>query len=238
MFAQDKEINKFTSLASEWWSMSGSFKMLHEINPVRLEYIISQINLYSKNKTIKNLKILDVGCGGGILSIPLARLEAKVTGIDLGKENIEIASKKAEEDGISVNFMNISVEELIEKKETYDVVICSEVLEHVENPKEFISSLSKLLKKSGILILSTINRTIKSKILAIGFAEYILRIIPTGTHDWNMFIKPSEMVKYAAISGLSVKYLKGMSFDIFKREWSLSSDLDINYFATFIKKQI
>jgi 2-polyprenyl-6-hydroxyphenyl methylase/3-demethylubiquinone-9 3-methyltransferase len=235
MFFQDKEIAKFTNQAKEWWNLSGPFKMLHEINPVRLEYILRMIKSSLKTDSVKGLDILDVGCGGGILSIPISRLGGNISGIDLGAENIEIASKKALEEGLEINFENLSVQDLVAKKKIFDVVICSEVMEHVEKPQDFIECLSKLTKNGGIVIISTINRNFKSKLFAITIAEYLLGLIEKGTHNWNMFIKPHELIKFASKNSLSVVDLSGMAYNPLAREWCINKDLDVNYFATFQK---
>lgn len=232
------EVEKFTSLASKWWDYEGPFKLLHEINPLRLEYILEQIKShfqFSHNEEIAKLKILDVGCGGGILSLPLARLGAKVKGIDAGEENIVIAAEKAKSENVLLDFENIDITNLAEKSEKFDVVICLEVLEHVDNPRQFISYISALAKENGLVILSTINRNIKSKILAIGFAEYILNMVPKGTHEYQKFITPYELKQYCAESDLGVIDLRGMSLDIRNHQWKISRDLGINYFATFKK---
>lgn len=230
----NEEISKFTSIASEWWDINGPFKMLHEITPIRLEYITSKIKEnFSVNNKLDKLKILDAGCGGGLLSIPLSRLGANIHGVDLGKENIEAAKLKASRESLNVNFETKDISRLVEDKAKYDVVICSEVLEHVDNVQEFISSLAKLVNKDGILIMTTLNRTYKSKLFAIYLAEYFLRILPVGTHEWSKFITPSEMSNYVQSKGLKAISSRGMTFDIFKRYWKLSNDMDVNYFMTF-----
>lgn len=229
------EVSKFTKIASKWWDLNGPFKMLHEINPLRIEYIISIAKKHLKTE-IKDLNILDVGCGGGILSIPLARLGANVTGIDAGAENIKEAESKAQENqSLKVNFENILLEEFTNEMKKFDIVICLEVLEHIENPGEFIKLLSTSTKEGGVLIMSTINRNLKSNLLAIGVAEYILGLVPKGTHDSNKFIKPSELEKYGSHSDLRIADLSGMSYSLFKQEWMISKDIDVNFFCTFIK---
>lgn len=231
-----EEVLKFTKNADKWWDVSGPFGMLHEINPVRLQYIISQIrNHYGLGLELDNLKILDVGCGGGIVSIPLSRLCANVTGIDLGKENIDVATQKAKSEGLDAEFLNIKISDLVNSEKKYDVVLCLEVLEHVENPELFLGDLAKLVKDNGILIVSTINRNIKSRLLAIELAEKFLKIVPNGTHSYESFITPLELKKQSSNYGLELNNLKGMKYSIIKRGWILSEDCSVNYFATFIK---
>jgi len=235
----ENEISKFTNEASKWWDVNGPFKLLHEINPIRLEYLLEQIRFHYNlldNKKIKGIKILDVGCGGGVLSIPLARLGANVTAIDLGKENIEAAQDKAFKEKLHIDFVCTEVEQFaLKHMEEFDIVLCFEVLEHVQDPELFISNLAKLVKKRGLVILSTINRNLKSRFLAIGMAEYVLRMLPKHTHNYNKFIKPSEINRYGAITGLSVVNFKGMTYDILRRDWALSNNIDVNYFATLLK---
>ena len=189
-----EEIDKFSKLADEWWDPSGKFAPLHKFNPIRQEYIINEI---SKNfdinidnpSSLKKLKILDVGCGGGLLCEPLSRLGAKVTGIDASEKNIEIAKAHARKGNINVNYICTSPEKV---NESYDVILCMEVVEHVEDLDFFYKSCSKLLNKNGLIFFATINKTIKSYLLAILGAEYVLRWLPIGTHDWKKFVKPSH----------------------------------------------
>jgi 2-polyprenyl-6-hydroxyphenyl methylase / 3-demethylubiquinone-9 3-methyltransferase len=229
----ENEIKKFTSIASSWWDKNGPFKMLHNITPIRLKYILGQIS--ANNLEIEKLKILDVGCGGGLLSIPLANLGANVLGIDLGLENIIEAQKRAKKEDINVNFETKSLEDLITESMKFDVVICSEVIEHVENAEEFISKLSKAVKKDGIIVLSTMNRTNKSKYLGIYFAEYIANLLPKGTHDWDKFVTPREIQKFSRASQLEIIDAKGIIFDIISRGWILGDNLDMNYLITLKK---
>ncbi|MDX1923712.1 MAG: bifunctional 2-polyprenyl-6-hydroxyphenol methylase/3-demethylubiquinol 3-O-methyltransferase UbiG [Rickettsiaceae bacterium] len=228
------EIEKFTLVAKDWWDPTKlSFKMLHEINPVRLQYITDSIRNYFKfsgNDGFKKLKILDVGCGGGIASIPLAKLGASVLGIDAGEENIEAAKNQSQKLGIDTEFKCQKLEKM-QKDEVFDVVLCLEVIEHVEDPEKFIKNLSLRVKKGGLLILSTINKTLKSKLLAIYAAEYILRLIPAGTHSWEKFIKPSDLIKFSLKCGLQCKDISGISFSLLKQEWEISKDIDVNFIA-------
>ncbi len=233
------EIKKFTSEASKWWDVNGPFKLLHEINPLRLEYILEQICSHyklSSNREIKGFSVLDVGCGGGVLSVPLARLGADVTAIDSGKENIEAAQIHAQKEKLEIDFICTEIEEFSGANAgKFDIVLCMEVLEHVANPELFISYLAKAGKKDSIIILSTINRNLKSGFLTIGIAEYILKMLPKNTHDYNKFITPAEMNNYAMKSGLEILDFKGMTYDIFAKDWVLSRNIDVNYFGSFRK---
>ena len=230
-----EEIDKFSKLADEWWDPSGKFAPLHKFNPIRQEYIINEI---SKNfdinidnpSSLEKLKILDLGCGGGLLCEPLSRLGAKVTGIDASEKNIEIAKAHARKGNINVNYICTSPEKV---NESYDVILCMEVVEHVEDLDFFYKSCSKLLNKNGLIFFATINKTIKSYILAILGAEYVLRWLPIGTHDWKKFVKPSHMINSLSRIGLSHKDIIGVIFNPLINKWKLSKDLDVNYMSYF-----
>ena len=190
------EINKFTKMADEWWSTTGKFKPLHKFNPCRIIYIreklIDHFALDSTNQNpLKNIKILDIGCGGGLLCEPLKRLGADIVGIDAGEKNIAVAKIHAEKSGLEIDYRNQDVEELAQTNEKFDVVLAMEVIEHVADVDLFIKSCAKLLKKNGIIFFATLNRTAKSFLFAIVGAEYILNWLPKGTHDWNKFLKPN-----------------------------------------------
>ena len=223
------EIEKFTSLADSWWDIDGPFKTLHEINPTRLEYICNQIRKHIGKEDISGLEILDIGCGGGIVSVPLARLNAKVTGLDAGPENIIAAKAYAKGEGLDIEYLSSDVSDIHKK---YDVVLCLEVVEHVDNLDEFLKNISHLLKPNGLVILSTINRTLKAFALAIASAEYILRWVPRGTHSFDKFAKPSELTNLLEANNINVLDIKGMSYNIFSKRWSLSDDIGVNYFLT------
>ena len=223
------EIEKFTSIADSWWDTNGPFKPLHEINPTRLEYICHQIRNHVGKDDITELKILDIGCGGGIVSVPLVRLGAKVTGVDLGAENIVAAKEYAASKKLEIEYLNVDISTL---KTQYDVVLCLEVVEHVGNLEEFMHNISKLLKPNGIVILSTINRTIKGFALAIVAAEYVLRWVPKGTHSFDKFVKPSELTNMLEKNNINVSDITGMCYNIFNKGWSLSGDIEVNYFLT------
>ena len=233
-----KEIEKFSKIAAEWWNPNGKFKPLHKFNPIRIKYIkdniIKKFNLNSSNKPLKTINILDIGCGGGLLSEPMSRLGANVVGIDASKKNIEVAKFHAKKNKLKINYICASPEILkIQKK--FDVILGMEIVEHVEDINFFIKKSSELLKKNGLMFIATLNKTLKSYMFAIVGAEYILRWLPIGTHDWNKFIKPDELIKITKINNLKLEKLDGMNFDLLTNEWNLSSSNSVNYIAKFKK---
>ena len=235
-----KEVEKFSAMADEWWSETGKFKPLHKFNPIRISYIREKIVEYFSldKKSIapfSELKILDVGCGGGLISEPFAKMKANVTGIDASEKNIEIAKIHAKKSNLEINYIAISAEELLEKNEDkFDVVFALEIIEHVSNPEAFIKSCSELLKPNGFLFVATINRNIKSYLLAKVAVEYILRWIPAGTHDWKKFFKPSEINFHANKYNLELQEEMGFSYNILNDEWKKNlTDLDVNYMMVF-----
>ena len=233
-----KEIEKFSKIAAEWWNPNGKFKPLHKFNPIRIKYIkdniIKKFNLNSSNKPLKTINILDIGCGGGLLSEPMSRLGANVVGIDASKKNIEVAKYHAKKNKLKINYICASPEILkIQKK--FDVILSMEIVEHVEDINFFIKKSSELLKKNGLMFIATLNKTLKSYMFAIVGAEYILRWLPIGTHDWNKFIKPDELIKITKINNLKLEKLDGMNFDLLTNEWNLSSNNSVNYIAKFKK---
>ena len=233
-----KEIEKFSKIAAEWWDPNGKFKPLHKFNPVRIKYIkdniIKKFNLNSSNKPLKTINILDIGCGGGLLSEPMCRLGASVVGIDASKKNIEVAKFHAKKNKLKINYICASPEILkIQKK--FDVILSMEIVEHVEDINFFIKKSSELLKKNGLMFIATLNKTLKSYMFAIVGAEYILRWLPIGTHDWNKFIKPDELIKITKINNLKLEKLDGINFDLLTSEWNLSSNNSVNYIAKFKK---
>ena len=233
-----KEIEKFSKMAVEWWDPSGKFKPLHKFNPIRIKYIkeniISNFKLKVKKKPLDKINILDIGCGGGLLSEPMTRLGANVTGIDASNKNINIAKLHAKKNKLKINYLCSSPEKLKIKKK-FDVILNMEIIEHVEDINFFINSCSKLLKKNGLMFVATLNKTLKSYVFAIIGAEYVLRWLPIGTHDWEKFVKPEDLKKILGKNNLKLEKLDGMNFNIIKDEWSVSSDTSINYIAKFIK---
>ena len=233
-----KEIDKFSKIADEWWNPEGKFKPLHKFNPTRIKYIkeniINNFKLKNKSKPLSGIKILDIGCGGGLLSEPMSRMGAKVTGIDASDKNIKIAKLHAKKNKLKINYFCSSPEKLkITKK--FDVILNMEIVEHVEDIDFFLKSCSKLLKKNGLMFVATINKTLKSYIFAIVGAEYVLRWLPIGTHEWEKFVKPEDLKKILMKYDLSLNKLEGMNFNIIKDEWNISKDLSVNYIAKFIK---
>lgn len=227
------EINKFTKMADEWWDINGKFKPLHMFNPVRIEYILDIASKHfnfkiNNQKSLNGLKILDIGCGGGLISEPMTRLGAEVTGIDASAKNIEIAKLHAKKNNLKINYLNTEPEKLNLKNE-FDIILNLEVVEHVENLNLYLESCQKLLKPKGLMFTATLNKTLTSFIKAIIGAEYILRWLPIGTHDWNKFIKPNELEKKLLDLNFSTVNLTGLSFNPIFQEWKRSKDLSVNY---------
>ena len=233
-----KEIEKFSKIAEEWWNPSGKFKPLHKFNPIRISYIknniIKTMKITDRNKPLKKIKILDVGCGGGLLSEPMCRMGAEVTAIDASKKNIEVAKIHAKKDKLKIKYICTSPDNY-KTDIKYDVILNMEIVEHVEDINVFIKSCSKLLKKNGIMFVATLNKTLKSYLFAILGAEYFLRWLPIGTHDWEKFIKPEDLIDILKKNNLMLDELHGMKFDLIKDQWNLSSDKSVNYIAKFIK---
>ena len=233
-----KEIEKFSKIAEEWWNPEGKFKPLHKFNPIRISYIknniISSFNLKNKKKPLEQTKILDIGCGGGLLSEPMSRLGADVTGIDASQKNINIAKLHAKKSNLNINYICTSPEEMKSNKK-FDVILNMEIIEHVEDVNFFLECSTALLKKNGIMFIATLNKTLKSYIFAIVGAEYIMRWLPIGTHEWDKFVKPEELIKISKKNNLKLKKLDGMKFNLLTDEWKLSSDKSINYIAQFEK---
>lgn len=227
-----KEIDKFDALSQEWWDVNGKFKPLHQFNPVRLELIINYIKNYfsiiNNTNNLKGIKILDVGCGGGLISEPLARLGADITGIDASEKNIQAAKIHAKKNNIKINYIHGSPEQL-NLKENFDVLLNLEIVEHVDNIELFLNSCRNLLKNNGIMFTATLNRTFSSFIKAIVGAEYVLRWLPVGTHDWNKFLKPEELEKMLETLEFSLLELKGLNFSILTNKWFISNKTDVNY---------
>ena len=219
------EIAKFEALASRWWDPTSEFRPLHDINPLRLNYIEERAPLAGK-------KVVDVGCGGGLLSEGMALRGAEVTGIDMGEAPLSVARLHGLESGVKVDYRQITVEDLARDPEhagQYDIVTCLEMLEHVPDPASVVKACARLLKPGGHLFVSTINRNPKSFVFAIVGAEYLLRMLPKGTHDWSKFIRPSEMSDHLRHAGLTVRDLTGMTYNPITKSYKLGRDVDVNY---------
>ena len=225
--SKNDEFALFNQLSDEWWNENGKFKILHQIKSHRMTYILEQIN----NRNIKNLKILDVGCGGGIICEPLARLGAKVTGIDFAPNNIKAAKLHSKKNKLKINYFYKDIEKS-KLDEKFDIILMFEVLEHLDNWKKTIKSLKKNLNKNGIIIISTINRNLLSKLFAINIAENILHWIPKGTHDYNKLIRPEELKKTLSKENFHFHNIKGLVYNPLNMEWNLSKNYMINYFCT------
>lgn len=231
------EIAHFSAMAATWWDPTGPFRPLHKMNPVRITFIRTVLcEHFDRNDTddkpLSGLRILDIGCGGGLLCEPLTRLGATMVGADASEKNIRTAAAHATESGLDIDYRTITAEELAAAGEKFDAVINMEVIEHVADIPSFLGACHALLKEEGCMTLSTLNRTMKSWAMAIGGAEYILRWLPVGTHDWKKFLKPSELCRAARQSGFDITELKGMVYGPFSQSWSLSDhDLSVNYVA-------
>ena len=232
------EIKKFSKIAEEWWNPNGKFKPLHNFNPIRIKYIkeniVKDFKIEPSEKPFKNINLLDIGCGGGLLSEPMCRLGANVVGIDASVKNIKIAKIHAKKSKLKINYRVASPEKL-KTKIKFDVILNMEIIEHVENIDFFIKESAKLLKKNGIMFVATLNKTLKSYAFAIVGAEYILKWLPIGTHDWEKFVRPNDLVQVSKKNNLIFKKLDGMKFNIFNNSWKVSSDTSINYIAKFKK---
>lgn len=227
--ADSAELQKFAALAHRWWDKNSEFKPLHEINPLRLNYIDKLVGLKGK-------QVLDVGCGGGILSESMSQKSAEVTGIDLGEKALKVAQLHQLESGAAVDYRLISAEDLArEVPESFDVVTCMEMLEHVPNPASIVQACAALVKPGGTVFFSTINRNPKAYLLAVIGAEYVLNLLPRGTHEYEKFIKPSELSSWGRRAGLSVSGIKGMSYNPLTKYYWLNEDVSVNYILHAIK---
>ena len=233
-----KEIEKFSKIAEEWWNPNGKFKPLHKFNPIRIKYIkdniVKDFNLKSYDKPLKNINILDIGCGGGLLSEPMCRLGANVVGIDASKKNIKVAKFHAKKNKLKIEY-KVASPEMLKTKAKFDVILNMEIVEHVEDINFFIKESSKLLKKNGLMFVATLNKTLRSYAFAIIGAEYILKWLPIGTHDWEKFIKPADLVNISKNNDLTLKKLDGMKFNILNNSWKVSSDTSVNYIIKLVK---
>ena len=233
-----KEIEKFSKIAEEWWNPQGKFKPLHKFNPIRISYIkeniVSTFKLTNKEKPLHKVKILDIGCGGGLLSEPMKKLGAEVFGIDASEKNIKVAKLHAKKNNLNINYKCTSPEKF-NTKIKFDVILNMEIIEHVEDVEFFLKSCSKLLKKNGIMFVATLNKTLKSYLFAIIGAEYILRWLPIGTHSWEKFINPNDLISMLKKYNLKMELIDGMKFDLINDKWHVSTDKSVNYIGKFIK---
>jgi len=234
-----EEIQKFSKLADEWWDVNGKFKPLHMFNPIRIEYITENIRNHfnikkDKSNFLKGINILDIGCGGGLISEPMARLGAEVTGIDASEKNIKVAKLHSKGNDLQINYLHSSPEKLNTSKK-FDVILNLEIVEHVDNVDFYIRSCYKLLKNNGIMFTATLNRSFTSYVKAIIGAEYLLRWLPIGTHDWNKFIKPEELEKILNQEKFSTLDVKGLKFNPLFKKWKKSKDLSVNYIVCSVK---
>ena len=233
-----KEIEKFSKIAEEWWDPKGKFKPLHNFNPLRISYIkdniIKTFNIQKKDKILSGIKILDIGCGGGLLCEPMSRLGAEVFGMDASEKNIEVAKIHAKKNNLNIKYFCSSPEKFRSDLE-FDVILNMEIIEHVEDVDLFLKSCSKFLRKNGIMFVATLNKTLKSYLFAIIGAEYILKWLPIGTHEWEKFIKPEELISITKKYDLTLNDLRGVKLNLLTNIWELSADKSVNYIAKFIK---
>ncbi|THF50006.1 bifunctional 2-polyprenyl-6-hydroxyphenol methylase/3-demethylubiquinol 3-O-methyltransferase UbiG [Allorhizobium terrae] len=228
------EVDRFSAMAAEWWDPTGKFKPLHKINPVRLAYIRDKVSENfgrdpRAHQPLAGLRVLDIGCGGGLLSEPIARMGADVLGADASPKNIGIASTHAAQTGVAVDYRAVTAEQLAADGETFDVVLNMEVVEHVADVNYFISTCASMVRPGGVMLISTINRTLKARALAIGACEYILRWLPRGTHQYEKLVRPEELETPILGAGMEVSEKIGVFFNPFLNQWNLSSDTDVNY---------
>ena len=228
------EVAKFSAIADEWWDPQGKFKPLHKFNPERIRYVRDRVAAHfsrplSGPAPFTGLSLLDVGCGGGLIAEPLARLGFKVTGIDASERNIGVAKVHAAKSALNINYDCKTPEQLLDIAHHFDVVLALEVVEHVADVNAFLNATGQLVAPGGTLIAATLNRTLKSLALAKIGAEYVLRWLPVGTHDWRKFVKPSELAAGLRGAGLSVQDMKGMTYDLLRDRWVMTDDVDVNY---------
>ncbi|MEO1240037.1 MAG: bifunctional 2-polyprenyl-6-hydroxyphenol methylase/3-demethylubiquinol 3-O-methyltransferase UbiG [Pseudomonadota bacterium] len=235
------EIEKFQAMAAEWWDPNGKFRPLHMLNPCRLDYITRQIASefdrdLTESRPFEGLRILDIGCGGGLLSEPMTRLGASVVGADAAERNIPVAQVHAESQGLTIDYRHTTAEALVEAGETFDVVLNMEVVEHVADPQAYLQACHDLMKPGGLMVCSTLNRNPKSYVFAIIGAEYVMRWLPKGTHEWSKFITPDELYELLRKTGLDPVDRKGMVFNPLSWSWGLSDrDLSVNYVTTSLR---
>jgi 2-polyprenyl-6-hydroxyphenyl methylase/3-demethylubiquinone-9 3-methyltransferase len=230
----EAEVERFDRLATTWWNQEGPMRALHAMNPARLGWIRREASRHfgldpSGRRLLAGRRVLDIGCGGGLLCEPLTRLGGNVTGVDPAGENIEVAKAHAERSGLSIDYRKATVEELVAQGESFEIVLAMEVVEHVANVSAFLAACERVLKPGGILLMSTLNRTLRSFVLAIVGAEYVLGWLPRGTHDWEKFLTPEELTSKTRRAGLVPRRAEGLLFDPLRWDWRLSSDTAVNY---------
>ena len=236
----ENEVEKFSKISDEWWDESGKFKPLHKFNPIRLNFFKQEIcNFFNRDEKLltplEGLKILDIGCGGGLVAEPISRLGAELVAIDASQKNINVAKIHAEKSDLKIDYQCISAEDLASQNQQFDVVMALEIIEHVADVEKFIEACAKLVKPNGLLFVATLNRTAKSLLMAKFGVEYILRWLPIGTHDWRKFLKPSEIENIAKNQQIQLQKIQGFSYNLLKDQWSFSADLSINYCLIFKK---
>jgi 2-polyprenyl-6-hydroxyphenyl methylase/3-demethylubiquinone-9 3-methyltransferase len=234
------EVDRFARLASEWWDPKGKFRALHRIGPARLTFLRDEMVRHfalagTGLRSLEGLRVLDVGCGGGLISEPLARLGARVTGLDPAPETIEAARRHAAGQGLDIDYRAGRVEELAAEAQTFDAVVCLEVVEHVPDVGAFLKTCAALARPGGLMLLSTLNRTLKAYLLAIIGGEYILRWLPVGTHQWDRFVTPAELARHLQAAGLGAPVVKGLVYNPLADTWSVGTDTDVNYLASAAK---
>ncbi len=235
------EIARFSALADEWWDPGGKFRPLHKFNPTRLTFVRDQVSRHFgrdplAERPLQGLSILDIGCGGGLLAEPLSRLGAKVTGIDASERNIKVAGLHATETGLEIDYRHATAEDLSGAGESFDVVLNMEVVEHVADLDAFLAASGALVRKGGAMVVATLNRTPKAFLLGILGAEYLLRWLPPGTHDWRRFVRPSELARTLGVGGLKVAEIAGMSYNPLTDAWRLTQDVEVNYMVFAVKQ--
>jgi 2-polyprenyl-6-hydroxyphenyl methylase/3-demethylubiquinone-9 3-methyltransferase len=228
------EIAKFSAMAEAWWDPHGDFKPLHQLNPTRIAFLRDTAarhfgRVASDDAPLDGLALCEIGCGGGLLTEPMRRLGAEVTGVDPSQRNIGIARAHAEKGGLKITYLQCAAEDMVEREERYDIVLAMEVIEHVANVDAFIASCAQLVRPGGLIFFATINRTAKAYALAIVGAEYVMRWLPRGTHDWRKFVKPSELAHPLRRAGFSIAEMTGVSYNPLADRWALTRDLDVNY---------
>lgn len=237
------EVDRFSAMAAEWWSPTGKFRPLHKFNPVRIEYIRDRVSAHfgrdsRAHQPLSGLRVLDIGCGGGLLSEPVARMGASVVGADASEKNIGIARTHAEQSGVAVDYRAVTAEQLAADGEQFDVVLNMEVVEHVADVAFFMETCASLVKPGGLMFVATINRTLKAAALAIVGAEYVLRWLPRGTHQYEKLVRPEEIEAPLGLGGMTVIERTGVFFNPLQNQWNLSKDMDVNYMLVAEKMAI